>query len=100
MQIVCLLLRLHVKSISINFRVIINGVKPFEPDEHTNTFLERHKPCDVDHVPAPRRRPTQAPLLLDDDDAMSQDEDYEDYDDYDYDYDDEETEYIGKSSIF
>ena len=76
-------------------------MKPFEPEEHTNTFLERHKPCDADHTPAPKRKPTQPPLVLDDDDddAMSQDEDYdeveyEEYDDY------EETEYIGKSSIF
>ena len=82
-------------------------MQPFEPEEHTNTFLERHKKCDADHTPAPRRKPTPKPLVLDDDDeAMSQDDDFEDYDEFDEneDYDDyedeEETEYIGRSSIF
>ena len=74
-------------------------MKPFEPDEPVEVFLERHKKCDDQHTPAPRRKPTPRPFVLDDDDAMSQDEDYdeveyEEYDDY------EETEYIGKSSIF
>ena len=98
-----ILVILQLKVINI-FRVLINGVKPFEPVDHTNTFLERHKACDEDHTPAPRRKPTVPPLLLDDDDAMSPPEDY--YDDYERefeeydDYDEYETEYIGKSSIF
>ena len=83
-------------------------MKPFEPEDHTNTFLKNHKKCDAYHVPASKRKPTPKPLLLDDDDdTMSQDEDYE-YEDYEYEEDEvqddeyllEETEYIGRSSIF
>ena len=75
-------------------------MKPFEPEDHTNTFLRNHKRCDADHVPAPKRKPTPKPLLLDDDDdAMSFDEDYDAYEE-DEDFYEEETEYIGKSSIF
>ena len=85
------------------FRIVINGVKPFEAEKHTNHYLIKHKRCDADHTPAMRRKPTQPPLVLDDEDEpMSQDYDYEDYDiymDYDIEEEDEEPEFIGRSSI-
>ena len=87
------------------FRIVINGVKPFEAEKHTNHYLLKHKRCDADHTPAMRRKPTQPPLVLDDEDEpMSQDYDYdyEDNDiymDYDLEEEDEEPEFIGRSSI-
>ena len=57
-------LLLKVKVFFTLIRIVINGVKPFEPEEHTKHYLKNHIKCDDDPVPAKKRKPAKPPLVL------------------------------------